>query len=238
MPGAEIKSIARKILFDSAPKIFYISLIFVILDTVTSELIFRLPGTSSAYSQFLEQIQTGVIPEIGLFLSYLRPVGLALAAVLWLLVGVYRAGFMFYCLKKSRGQDADYKDIVDAFAFFIKIITIMIITNVIVFLWSMLFIIPGVVASYRYRKAYFILFDDPEKSALQCIRESKRIMRRNKLDLFLLDISLVGWHILNLLIIALIPSPFIIPIIMVWLSPYTGISRATFYDNLLKRLAV
>jgi len=238
MTGAEIRAGARGLMLENAPKIFYISIIFVIIDTVVTELQFRLPGTVPAYYLFLEQLQAGALPDIGIFISYLRPPGLALASVLWLFGGVVRVGFMSYCLKISRGQAGEYKDIIDAFAFFMKVILIQIITTVLVFLWSLLFFFPGIAAAYRYRKAYYILLDDPNKSALQCVRESKRIMHGNKLDLFLLDLSFFGWFFLNVLVVVLIPSPFMLPFIMIWLSAYVGVSRATFYDIVLGKLAV
>ena len=231
MPVAELKAGARNLILENAPKLFFVSIIYVIIGAVISELSIRLPGTEPAFDQMFDSLMEGEQPDYGLFFDHLRPSGAALALLLWLLGSVIHVGFMNYCLKKSRKQDADYKDIFDAFAFFVKIMLIQIITTVLIFLWSILFFIPGIVAYYRYRQAYYILLDNPNKGVINCINESKRLMHGNKINLFLLDLSFLGWHIIDFMTILLIPSPFMFPIISIWLSPYIGLSRAAFYNH-------
>ena len=65
------------------------------------------------------------------------------------------------------------------------------------FLWSLLFVIPGIVKAYSYSMAYFIKIDHPEYTATQAIDESRRIMNGNKMKLFLLDLSFIGWMIVG-----------------------------------------
>ena len=238
MSGAEIKAGARKLLVENAPRIFFISIIFVFVTTLISELQFRLPGTSAAYELFLEQVAAGEIPRTELFYLNLRPAGVALMVILWLMLPIIEVGFASYCLKTTRGQASEYKDMLDGFLFFFKVIIIRIVTTVLTLLWSILFFFPGIVAHYRYRQAYYILLDDPKKGALQCIQESKRMMQGNKLELFLLDLSFIGWNLLSLVIMIILPIPFSFPIVDIWLSPYIGLSRAVYYNNLLSKLAV
>ena len=102
----------------------------------------------------------------------------------------------------------------------------------------MLFVIPGIIASYRYRLAYYILIDDPGKGALQCINESKLMMHGKKLDLLTIDISFIGWYILDLAVVFIIPSPIALPIVSIWLSPYLGLTRAAFYEDQITKIAV
>jgi hypothetical protein len=135
------------------------------------------------------------------------------------------------------GGLADYKDIFNGFPLIWKILLIHILTNVFIALWSLLFVFPGIIAYYRYRQAYYILLDDPEKGVLQCIRESKTLMAGCKVDLFMLDISFLGWYVLDIMLAVLLPLPFALPIVAVWLMPYEGISRASFYDAVVQRLA-
>jgi len=120
-----------------------------------------------------------------------------------------------------------------------KLILILITTAALAALWSLLFFFPGVVAHYRYRLAYYILIDDPGKSVLTCIRESKALTRGNKLDLFLIDLSFLGWHFLNFaLVIALIfIIPVALPVVFIWILPYEGFTRALLYDHLLDNAA-
>lgn len=88
-------------------------------------------------------------------------------------------------------------------------------------LWSLLLVVPGIIAAYRYRMALFLLLDNPEKSALACISESKRMMTGRKAELFVMDLSFIGWYILE-----------IIPFVSIWVTPYTQLSYVIYYEAL------
>jgi len=225
---------------ENLPKLFIVSFLFVVIATIMAELRFRIPGTRDVYFLYMERISAGTPHSAGTFLSFLTPISIALVAVLFLISGVVRVGFISYCLKAARGTPGGYKDIFNGFLLPAKVLSILIISTILIIAWSILFVFPGAAAYYRYRQAYYILLDDPGKSALQCIRESKLMMRGHKVDLFVLDLSFIGWYLLSVLItgITLAALPFSVPAVSIWLSPYTGLSRAAFYDRLLDRLAV
>ena len=238
---SELKAGARGLLKENAPKIFVVSIIFILVVAVLGELELRLPGTLRALEQFrtLEQFReylyagyagdarTGFFGE---FYSHLRPSGAALAAVIVLITPIVKVGYMNYCIKISRRQGGDYKDIFNGFLVFGKIIIIFVVTTIFIFLWSLLFFFPGIIAFYKYRQAYYILLDNPEKGALQCIRESTSMMKGNKADLLLLDLSFIGWFALDIIVRMYVPFPF--PIIPVWLTPYSGLAHARYYNRL------
>ncbi|MBO5773122.1 MAG: DUF975 family protein [Clostridia bacterium] len=96
-----------------------------------------------------------------------------------------------------------------------------------VFLWSLLLIIPGIVKAYAYSMAYYIKADHPEYTATQAIDESKKIMNGNKMRLFLLDLSFIGWIIVGALCFG---------IGMLWVNAYQKATRAEFYRNLIGEL--
>ena len=77
---------------------------------------------------------------------------------------------------------------------------LLLVTNVFVSLWTLLFVIPGIVAIYRYRASWYLKCEHPDWGALRCIGESARIMRGRKFQAFLLDVSFI---ILALLMIIL-----------------------------------
>lgn len=93
------------------------------------------------------------------------------------------------------------------------------------FLWSLLFIIPGIVKYYSYSMAYFIKCDHPEYSATQTIDESRKLMHGNKMKLFALDLSFIGWWILGSLCFG---------IGTLWVVPYVKTAHAEFYLDLLE----
>ena len=91
-------------------------------------------------------------------------------------------------------------------------------------LWSLLFIIPGIVASYSYAMSYYIKNDHPEYKWNECIKESKKMMKGYKWKLFCLDLSFIGWRIVAFFI------PFGIGTL--FLNPYTHAAYAAFYEEL------
>jgi len=237
MSGAKLKAGARKLIFENSPRLLLISLLFIVLITIVSWLTLRLPGSINA-NEIYSRLASGEMPGVGIIYTNFRPVGVLLAILLYLIQPVLDVGFTSFCMKTSRSQDTDVKDLFNGFMFFSKVVSIFIITTVFIFLWSMLFVIPGIIASYRYRLAYYILIDDPGKGAMQCINESKLMMHGKKLDLLTIDISFIGWYILDLAVVFIIPSPIALPIVSIWLSPYLGLTRAAFYEDQITKIAV
>lgn len=92
-----------------------------------------------------------------------------------------------------------------------------------VILWALLFIIPGVIMAYAYSMSIYIAHDNPELTAMEAIQKSKEMMRGHKWDLFVLDLSFIGWILLCCLTFGL---GFIL------LQPYIDTAHAEFYRNL------
>jgi len=233
-----LKAEARSLMKENAPKLFFISIITVVILTIMSEFQYRLPGKLITYEELLSRLASGETPNYDMIFTVFRPVGAVLAVIIFLVRPVIEAGFMSYCLKITRKEKGDYGNIFDGFQFFGKVILISVITAVLTTLWSFLFFFPGLIAYYRYRQAYYILLDAPEKGALECISESKQLMKGNKLDLFLVDMSFIGWFICDIIIALLLPTPFSIPIISFWLTPYMGLTLAAYYNMLVRSVAV
>lgn len=90
-------------------------------------------------------------------------------------------------------------------------------------LWSLLFVIPGIVKAYSYSMAYFIKIDHPEYDWRRCIDESQRMMDGHKMDLFILDLSFIGWMIVGC---------FCFGIGTLWVSAYMLAAHTQFYNQL------
>ena len=91
-------------------------------------------------------------------------------------------------------------------------------------LWSLLFIIPGIVKSYAYSMAYFLKLDHPDWDWKACIDQSRKMMDGNKKRLFLLDLSFIGWLILGSLCFG---------VGTLWVQAYMETARAEFYNQLV-----
>ena len=103
-------------------------------------------------------------------------------------------------------------------------IIIGILNAVFIALWSLLFVIPGIVKSYSYSMAYYIKLDHPEYTPTEAITESRRLMDGNKMRLFCLHLSFIGWAIVCI---------FTFGIGMLWLIPYMNAANAEFYQDLV-----
>ena len=237
MPGSVLKAGARRLIFERSPRIFIISLIYVALAAVVSWLAFRLPGSINAQDIY-SRLLSGELLSLSIFYTNFRPTGVFFALLLLLFQPVLDFGFLSYCVKTNRNQKTDYFDLLNGFLFFVKVISLFLLILIFTLLWSLLLIIPGIVANYRYRLAYYILLDDPTKGALQCIAESKLLMQGKKVDLLTIDISFIGWFILDSIVLFAIPFSFAIPIVSIWLSPYLGLTRAAFYEEQVTNVAV
>ena len=93
----------------------------------------------------------------------------------------------------------DYGTLFDGFSFTGKIIALNFVMNFFICLWSMLFMIPGVIAYYRYRFALYNLCENPGLSVMEALDMSKRQTQGWKLELLKLDLSYLGWIVLSLL---------------------------------------
>lgn len=158
------------------------------------------------------------------FYNY-RPSAIAmlLAAALMIMNYMVSVGFTIYSLHVSRGEKADYGNLFDGFGIFFRVLWLAILEGLFVFLWSLLLYVPGIIAAYRYRQALFLLLDHPEMSALECITASKEMMRGHKGELFALDLSFIGWMLLEAIVAPL----------AIWLMPYREITYANYYNALL-----
>ncbi len=87
----------------------------------------------------------------------------------------------------------------------------------------MLLYIPGIIKSYSYAMTYYIAQDEPELSAEKCICKSMDMMKGHKMELFLLDLSFIGWILLCILTGG---------IALLWVEPYYLSARAAFYEEL------
>lgn len=84
------------------------------------------------------------------------------------------------------------------------------------FFWTLLFIIPGIIASFAYAMASYIKIDNPEISALDAIGMSKEAMKGRKMDFFILSLSFIGWAILaTITVVGLIPYTAYVTLTMV-----------------------
>jgi len=92
-------------------------------------------------------------------------------------------------------------------------------------LWSLLFILPGLIKSYSYAMTPYIMMEKPEMGIRDAITKSRQIMKGHKWQLFCLDLSFTGWMLLSIVTLG---------IALIWVWPYYSTARATFYKEIKK----
>jgi uncharacterized membrane protein len=113
--------------------------------------------------------------------------------------------------------------IFDGFNKFKKALGLYLLRALFVLLWSLLFIIPGIIASLSYSMAFYIMADDDSIRPKDALKKSKKMMYGYKWKLFCLGLRFLGWIILSILTIG---------IGFLWIAPYMQVSMAKFYDDI------
>ena len=147
--------------------------------------------------------------------------------VLFILALPLTWGYQTLFLGAVRGGEATAKDMFEGYnkELFSRVLTTTLLYYVYVFLWSLLLLIPGCIKSYSYAMTPYILKDNPEMKNNAAIEESMRMMDGHKLELFILDLSFIGWALLSLLTCG---------VGFLWLTPYMNMARVNFYEDLKK----
>lgn len=123
-------------------------------------------------------------------------IGIFVYVLTLLLLTVLEAGFSLYCMAIRRGERAEYLTLFDGFTFVGKLIALNVVESLFIILWSMLFVIPGIVAAYRYRFALYNLYENPGIGVMEALDMSKRQTWGYKSQIFALDWSYFGWSTL------------------------------------------
>lgn len=122
-------------------------------------------------------------------------------------------------------HDSQIKEIGYAFDHnFLNIAKIMFFKDLFTFLWSLLFLIPGIIKSYEYRMIPYIIADDTQISKADAFAKSKEMMNGNKWSAFVLDLSFIGWHILNVCTLGILG--------IFYVNPYIHQTDAALYQML------
>ena len=129
------------------------------------------------------------------------------------LTGVIGVGYAIIYLNISRGVKPDFAQLFDGFKNFGTTCIAGILISIFTFLWSLLLFVPGIIKGLSYSMTFYILADHPEIRATDAIKLSQQMMDGHKMDLFILQISFIGWGILCGLTLGIL-SLYVVPYIM------------------------
>lgn len=133
-------------------------------------------------------------------------------------------GLLSYYMKLVRGKSVEMAEITKWYNLFGGIFVMFLLIGIFTTLWTLLFIIPGIIAAISYKMAPYI-FIDGEHDGASCIKKSKELMNGYKADYFVFQLSFIGWIILGV---------FTLGILYFWLIPYMTAADIIYYDELKK----
>jgi uncharacterized membrane protein len=141
---------------------------------------------------------------------------------IFLIFGPLQVGMSAIYLGIARGKGAvDPADFLKGFLNdYVDNLLLGVISMVKIFLWSLLFVIPGIAKAYSYAMIYYIKNDHPQYNHEACMKESERIMSGHRMRLLLLDLSFIGWAIVGAMCFG---------IGTLWVGAYIETTRAQFY---------
>lgn len=259
---AALKRRAKHLVRQGNPAVYMVTLVFLLATTALSNVVnLLLPNPFNQIynlsNQWMNEITNsggqltqGAVDAFyqqlwSLFQGPMASVAMLVGLILGFYSLVVSLGYYGYTLRVMRGQEGGgYGTLFSQFYLAGKVILLNILKFIFIYLWSLLFLFPGIVALYRYRLAEYALLDDPEISPLEAIRRSKQLMMGRKMQLFVTDLSFLGWLVLAGLIVSLVYqlALMILPmtvadllslavniVISMFLSAYMSLTVAGFY---------
>ena len=219
---------AKQLIRESQPSMLTAALLYTLLTALIGWLSLRLTGVdtntmnemlqlaSEGNSEAVMELMTKATPSAGASL---------IDSLLRLAMAVVGVGFSLFVMNSVRRSQPALGNLLDGFGMFPRVLFLIILQIVFIFLWSLLLVIPGIVAAYRYSFAVYVMIDHPEMSAMDCLRESKRLTTGYKRQLFLLDLSFIFWFLLTMI-------PVVGYIAQVYVTPYMESARVLYYEQI------
>ncbi|CEI72647.1 MULTISPECIES: DUF975 family protein [Romboutsia] len=138
--------------------------------------------------------------------------------------GPIQLGFSRFILNLAiDNEKAKFTDLFSGFNVFIKSFVINLIITIASVIGTFLFVIPGIIVMLMFSQSYYILAENPELSIMDCLKKSANMMKGFKWELFILELSFLGWAILCV---------FTLGIGFLWYTPYYYTTLGNFYLNL------
>ena len=138
--------------------------------------------------------------------------------------GPLSLGYTTLILLISRNQKQDFVILFSGFKRFGTSFAAYLLRFIFIILWTLLLIIPGIIAYFRYSQAWFILSEDENIGPLEAISKSKEMMMGNKWKLFCLYCRFIGWFILCIITLGFAG---------LYVGPYFSQSCTNFYNDLI-----
>ena len=219
---------AKQLIRESQPSMLTAALLYTLLTALIGWLSLRLTGVdTNTMNEMLQLASEGNSEAVMEMMTKATPsAGASLIdSLLRLAMAVVGVGFSLFVMNSVRRSQPAIGNLLDGFGMFPRVLFLIILQIVLIFLWSLLLVIPGIIAAYRYSFAVYVMIDHPEMSAMDCLRESKRLTTGYKRQLFLLDLSFILWFLLTMI-------PIIGYVAQVYVTPYMESAKVLYYEQI------
>ena len=168
---------------------------------------------SSLFPRFMSRESAAIALVVAMFFSIVGS---------YIFAGVFQLGLSRFYLDIIRGDVQGIGRLFYGFKFFWKAAGTYLLMMLIILAWTLLLIIPGIMATFSYSMTFYVLADNPEIGISEALARSKRIMKGNRWKLFSLYCRFIGWFLLALLTCG---------IGILWVQPYMLTATAAFYED-------
>jgi len=159
----------------------------------------------------------------GIIISIFQVIPTVGPVLVLFIAGPMLVGISMFSLSLSRGENARLEQIFEGFKNYGTVLGVYLLMVVLILLWMLLLIIPGIIAAIAYSQTFYILAEDDAISSMDALKKSKEMMDGYKWKYFCLGLRFIGWALLCILTLG---------IGFLWLSPYIQISYAKFYEDI------
>lgn len=172
--------------------------------------------------QFFTVLLTGIVSGLVVALLNVIPVVGNIASIV--IAGPLAMGAMLVYTTVTAGKTAQLEQLFEPFKTnFLTAFLANLISVIMIMLYSLLLVVPGIMKAYSYAMVPYVLRYEPELSAMDALHRSEDLMRGHRMELFMLELSFLSW--LPLFIITVGLAGF-------WVGPYIEITQTLFYDRI------
>lgn len=171
---------------------------------------------------FVITLVIAVISGIASFVLGLIPVVGSLAASI-IVTPAFALSVVRIYLNVVKGNTPELNDAFTGFDDFWAAFKVTFLVGLFTFLWSLLFVIPGIIKGISYSMSMYVLAENKGKPALECIAESKKMTEGHKMELFVLALSFIGWAFVGAITFG---------IAYIWITPYMQATMTNAYNYL------
>jgi len=183
---------------------------------------------SDSFQQMTEQMPAETLKYVMAAVIAISSV-LAIAGIVQFIVGAFVSlGLIQYNMNLIDGKEALIGELFSKSSMLGKALWLRLRMGIFTLLWTLLLIIPGIIKSYSYSMAGFIMTENPEIDAKEAMEVSINMMKGNKWRLFCLQLSFIGWILLGVLTLG---------IGLLFVEPYMNAAYASFYDEISRDYA-